>query len=291
MDESKLKYLLKLIDDPSNEVYEAIEPQIVDQGFDALAILEKTWESSLNEMVQERTKKIISIIQFNSLKMNLSDWVKSGATDILLGTYLIAKYQYPDLEFKEISDKVGKISHDIWLEINPNLTALEKVKVINHIFFDIHKFSGNTLNYYAPKNSFINEVLDAKKGSPISLAIIYSAVSQQLNIPIYGINLPKNFILAYIDELSTLSLAEGDHNEKVLFYLNPFNRGLVFNKTEIDVFLKQQKLKPQASYYLPCSNVNIVVRLINNLIASYKQLVQAEKIEDLNELLRIIEEA
>jgi hypothetical protein len=105
-------------------------------------------------------------------------------------------------------------------------------------------------------------------------------------MPIYGVNLPKNFVVAYKNEYS-----ESSHpQDQVLFYINPFNKGAILGKKEIDYFIKQQQLKPQKSYYLPCSNIEIVLRLINNLVYSYDKLGYPDKIEELNQIYRLLKD-
>ncbi|MFH1159360.1 MAG: transglutaminase family protein, partial [bacterium] len=71
----------------------------------------------------------------------------------------------------------------------------------------------------------------------------------------------------------------------VLFYINPFNNGAVFTRREIELFVRQMKLKPEPSFFAPCTNVDIIHRLINNLVLTYTQLGNAEKVEELKELL------
>ena len=76
----------------------------------------------------------------------------------------------------------------------------DHIKLINHVLYNIHGFSGNTTNHKDPQNSYLSQVLETKKGNQISLAIIYSVIAQKLDIPVYGVNLPQHFILAYMDE-------------------------------------------------------------------------------------------
>jgi regulator of sirC expression with transglutaminase-like and TPR domain len=132
-------------------------------------------------------------------------------------------------------------------------------------------------------------VILAKKGNPISLGIIYIAVAQKLGLPIYGVNLPKNFILAFIDEFYELlgSDASNSNSDNVLFYINPFNHGAVLGKKEIDFFLKQQNIAPEDMFYQPCSNIEIIQRLLLNLIYSYEKLGYDSRIKDLQTLLKI----
>jgi hypothetical protein len=107
-------------------------------------------------------------------------------------------------------------------------------------------------------------------------------------LPIYGVNLPKNFILAYKNEYRQHD--SEDEEDDILFYINPYNKGAVLGKREIDYFITQQQLKPQKTFYVPCSNRDIIIRLINNLILSYEKLGAPEKILVLKDLLTLMSE-
>jgi regulator of sirC expression with transglutaminase-like and TPR domain len=287
MNPKEIQAIITLLDDPDNEIYDAIFHSLLEKGLDIIPELEKAWEVSANSLTQDRIENIIHKIQLNFVHNSLNNWVRDGGNNLLEGAYIIARYQYPELGFFEIQNPIEKIKHDTWLELNENLTALEKVKILNHIIFDIHKFVGNTNNYYSPQNSFINQVLLSKKGNPISLGIIYASVAQKLGLPIYGVNLPKNFILAYKDEFYELLNPDAPIHENILFYINPFNHGAVLGRKEIDFFLKQQNITPDDTYYQPCNNLEIIQRLLLNLIYSYEKLGYNDKIKDLQDLLKI----
>ncbi len=288
MEIKKIKALIDLLDDPDSEIFETVKNQLLKQGASVIPELEKSWESSLNDNLQNKIEKIIQEIQFQDTAINLQKWIVNDKDNLLLGSYLIAKYQYPDLDYNKILKQIEVIKQDVWLELNENLTALEKIKILNHIFYDVHGFSSNTSNYYAPQNSFINIVLDTKKGNAVSLSIIYMHIAQNLGLPIYGVNLPKNFIIAYIDKQFFYNALENNNEQNILFYINPFNKGAVFGKKEIDFFIKQKKIEPLKQYYFPCSNQVIINRLINDLIASYNKLGYPNKIKDLKLLQNII---
>ncbi|HAF28007.1 MAG TPA: hypothetical protein DCG75_03070 [Bacteroidales bacterium] len=279
-----IKALLQLLDDPNDEIYQHVSSNILKQGEDIIPELEKVWEKSLNAILQERIENLIQEIQFTSTQNQLKEWKDSGAVDLLKAAYLISKYQYPDLKYNDILESFNKIKKDAWLEINNNLTALEKTRILNHILYQLHEFSGNSSNFFAPQNSYINHVFETKKGNPITLGILYIALAQDLNIPIYGVSMPRNFILAYLDEFNIQDPFETD----VLFYINPYNNGKVLGAREIEYFLKQQKIEPQDSYYNPCSNIEIIKKLILNLIYSYEKLGYPEKVSDMKNLFNII---
>jgi len=288
IDIKELQALINLLDDPDEDIYSVIENKIIKIGHEVIPYLEEAWESSASILFQDRIERIIDIIQFSSVKNNLTEWVNNNGENLLYGAYLISKFQYPDLEYAAIEKIVDNIKKDVWLELNDNLTALEKVSVLNHIVFNIHNYTKNSTNFYSPQNSYINNVLESKKGNPVTLAIVYATIAQMMGLPIYGVNLPKNFILAYKDEVTAIEAFGIDDNDFVLFYINPYNKGTVFGKKEIEFFIKQQKLENKKSYYIPCSNTEIIFLLISNLIEAYEKLGYPDKIKKLKEMLEIV---
>lgn len=277
--------LITLLDDPDETIYVQVKERFVTLGPPAIPHLETAWENSFDAIMQKRIETIIHTIQFEILQKALKDWAKDESDDLLKGVLLLARYQYPDLDENKVRKTLHQIKQDVWLELHEDLTALEKVKIINHILFEVHQFSGNITNYHAPQNSFINNVLESKKGNPLMLSVVYILICKELNIPVYGINLPQHFVLAYINDYANLiDVNNKTLSNNILFYINPFSKGLMFNQGDIDQFLKQLKLEPEPKYYLPCSNVEVIKRCLNNLIYSYEKLGYIEKVEELKVL-------
>ena len=284
MKDKEIIALINLLEDPDDTVYKAVTEKIREKGVEAIPSLERAWESSLNQELQQKIEELIQEIQFNEVRSELKQWLTTGASDLLYGAYIVAKYQYPDLYFSEIEQQIEAFKKEVWIELHDNLTALEKVRVINHVLFANNKFTRNSTNFYSPRNSYINQVLETRKGNPISLSIVYSSIASRLDLPVYGVNLPLNYILAYMDPHF-----EDDPNG-VLFYINPYNRGTVLSKKDIDNFLYQQKLEPRKHYYVPCSNAVTIERIIRNLLFSYEKLGYTDKAREINNLIRIVQE-
>ena len=281
--------LITLLDDPDEDIYTQVKDRFVVLGPPAIPHLETAWENSFDAIMQKRIESIIHTIQFEALEKAMSVWAKTENEDLLKGILLLAHYQYPDLDEAQVRKQLAIIKQDVWLEIHDDLTALEKVKILNHILFEVHGFGGNITNYHAPQNSFINNVLESKKGNPLMLSVIYILTCKELGIPIYGINLPQHFVLAYVNENASLvDVNNVTQSNNVLFYINPFSKGLVFSHSDIDTFLKQLNLDPDPKYYLPCSHTEIVRRSINNLVFAYEKLGYLEKVEELKRLERTL---
>lgn len=286
MSDNELHALIALLDDPDQEVFNAVSENIINHGLSVVSMLEKTWESSSSELAQRRIESLIHTIQLNGTVYNLKGWVKSGAVDMLEGAFFLSLYQYPDALYSNLEKVIDRIRKDVWIELNENLTAMEKVKILNHIFYDIHGFSSNTSNFFAPQNCYVTQVAESKKGGPISLAILYSTVAQRLGLPIYTVNLPKNFILAFKDRFRTVT--SEDPKDSILFYINPFNRGSILGRREIEHFLNQQNIEAKDEFFLPCSNKVTLSQLISTLIYSYEKVGNQEKISDLEMLSRLL---
>jgi regulator of sirC expression with transglutaminase-like and TPR domain len=100
-------------------------------------------------------------------------------------------------------------------------------------------------------------------------------VAQRLKMPVYGVNLPNLFIVTYKDD-------------KHQFYVNAFNKGLIFSKQDIENYIHELHLAPQDSFFEPCSSLEIVRRVFRNLIMSFDKMGEHEKAEEVKELLLLI---
>ena len=284
-----IKALIQLLDDPDDRIFLHVKSKIIEYGYDAIDLLENTWEeNSISHFHQTRIENIIHEIQFNDTKSSIQNWIENDTKNLIEGWFILSKWHYPGLTKDTILNKIDEIKRDIWIEINDNQTAYEKVKILNKVLFQRYHFQGDNKNYHSPINSFINTVLETKHGNPLSLSIIYSHIAQSLNIPIYGVNLPNHFILAYLDEHQINEFIGNNQQTGVLFYINAFSNGVILYEEDIKNFLKQLQLSENPSYFEPCRNTTIIARIITNLIASYQQIGNNQKVEELLELKKIV---
>ena len=281
---NEVKSLITLLDDPDQEIYSHVHDKLLSYGNEAVEHLESAFEQAFDSIQQERIANLVHEIQFGTLKNDLKLWHQSGAFDLLQGILIINRYQYPDLDEQKIINQIESIKRDIWIQMMNEASPAEQIKLINHVFYHIHGFGGNTTNHQDPQNSYLSQVLESKKGNQISLAIIYSIIAQKLDIPVYGVNLPQHFILAYVDETQ-----QSDFENGILFYINAFNKGFIFGRRDVDTFLKQLNLKSDKQFYEPCSNTEIIKRVLRNLISSYEHLGSTDKVKELTELLALLD--
>jgi regulator of sirC expression with transglutaminase-like and TPR domain len=278
MEVNEIKALVSLLEDEDPEIISHIEQKIISLGDVIIPFLEVEWESQFNPNVQKRIEDLIHSLQLSALKTKLKEWKETEQENLLKGIFLIATYQYPDLDYKKIKKDVDKIYYEAWLSHRTYASPFDQVRNLNHIIFNKFGFTSNTQNFHAPGNSMINVVMETRRGNPIALCTIYMLVAQRLKMPIFGVNLPNLFVLTY-------------KSEETQFYINAFNKGLVFSKSDIDNYIAQLRLKQDDKFYQPCSNPEIVQRILRNLIVAFERLGEPEKVEEVKSVLSVISDS
>lgn len=282
--------LVRLMEDPDPMIFEQVTARLRTMGGLALPIIEEAWSKHINDYSHhEKIGALIRDIRKDDIRLELEKWRESSNRDLLKGALILSKFQYPELDFVAIEKEMEVISRKVWLEINDENTAFEIVKVINHVLFEQCGFESSNSDFYAPQHSYINTLLESKKGNPLSLSMLYSIVAQKLNIPIYGVNLPNHFVLGFVDERQTLKFLGLEENEgNILFYINPFSKGRIFDHNEIENYLRSLNLPLQKHYFEPCSNSEILKRMITNLTYAYSKVGDRDRVSDLEELQSIL---
>src|SRR5205085_10111801 len=98
-------------------------------------------------------------------------------------------------------------------------------------------------------------------------------------------NHPEDFVRGYRDEMNTIPVDRQVDRQRILFYVNCFSKGDICGRKEIDAFLKQLKIKPEPYYYEPCTTIDMIQRLIRNLMNSFYKLGEMEKVTELELLM------
>jgi regulator of sirC expression with transglutaminase-like and TPR domain len=278
--ESELKAMISLIDDPDETVRKAVLKNLLEIPPQEVVRLERVVELLEDSATRSKVLDLIHRIQFQEVYHGLKNWVDSGATDLLEGIIWIARYRYPHLTRDEILIEIENIRTDVWLLLDESASALDQVRAINHVFYEKYGYRGDDQNYHLPENSYINEVIRQRKGNPISLATLYLLVAHRLNLPIYGVNLPKHFVLVFVENAGQYQNVD-PALRPILFYINAFNKGAIFTKQDVEQFLTLLKLPVKPEFFCPCSNEDILIRYINNLISYFNDHDQSR----LNELM------
>jgi regulator of sirC expression with transglutaminase-like and TPR domain len=282
---NELRALVSLLDEPNESNFLHIQERILKYGADVIPVLEDVWENSFDELIQHRVENIIHTINFIQIKEDLYDCITNTPTDLLRAYFLISKFQYPELNYDIIYNLFNEIRKDLWLEISPNLTALEQIKVLNHVFFEIHQIKSNKNSSKSFNLLFLNNLLNSKTGTPLSLGLLFLILAQSVHLPIFAVDIPQNLILCFSKGFSKIEKSD------ILFYINPFNKGIIFTYKEIDMFVKQSELEKSEKYYRPIQNAEILILLLNALKSKYLKDVDNMRVVEINELIELLENA
>ena len=281
-DNSEFIAILKLIEDPDPEIYSHIEKKVVNIGISAIPFLETAYKKNADSLSNNRISTLLNKINFNKASTALQSWKNDLNQNLIDAAIILSEFHSPNYGKALIKDQIKKLKQDVWLELNEEFTALEKIHILNHVFFSIYNFKGNKTNLSHPQNSLINDLLENKQGNSVILSILYLDIAQSLNLPVYGVNLPENFILAY------LNFNQLNSESKPLFYINPFNEGTIFTKNDIEIFIKQLDLDPENKFFEPCDNQSIIRRLMTELINAYDLAGDYNKCNHLKKLYSLI---
>ena len=236
MNQREIKALISLLDDEDHEVSQHVEGKILSLGGNVIPFLESEWEESFNPIIQRKIEELIHELQLSIMIERLQEWKNGGGLDLHEGMWILATYHYPDLSIEKLKISIEQLYYDIWTQFQEEMNGVDQIKRINSIFFGPMNFAANTKNFHSPANSMINIVLESKRGNPITLCVIYLLIARKLGMPVYGVNLPNLFVLTY-------------KHESTQFYINVFNRGIIFSKTDIDHYIAQLNIN-QKTYFI-----------------------------------------
>jgi regulator of sirC expression with transglutaminase-like and TPR domain len=279
--------LLRLIDDPDGEVFDTVAEKLLNYGREIIPNLEQLWEVTADEEVQERIEFLIHRVHFQDLQAEFLEWSKAKQPELLRGAILVAKYQFPDLNIPSILAQFDQMRRNIWLELNNYLTPLEQVNVFNSILYNYYKLQGHELTEREPKYFFINQVLESKQGNAYSLGILYLALCELLDIPIFAVELPRQFVFAYIDTLHNFFSQEEEGIQQVQFYIDPMN-GMVYTQKDVDAYLRKINASERQQYFAPILAKRVIYKMLEELALCYRYKREDEKADEIQQLMNIL---
>jgi regulator of sirC expression with transglutaminase-like and TPR domain len=288
LENKEITALLNLIDDPDEEVYSTVSNRIISFGKDIIPKLESLWEHTSDETIQERIELMIHRLHFKDLYIDFENWKHSPA-ELMKGALLAARYHYPEIQESQTRQDLEKIRRNVWLELNSYLTPLEQVNVMSSILYNYYKQSGVEISYSQPEDFFINKTIETKKGNSISNGILYLSLCEQLDIPVKAINIPKQFILAFIDIQYSIMHPDAPHAEKIKFFVDPLN-GQVYSHQDVESYFKRISVPPTNAYYRQLSSKQVIQFLLEELSKCFDNDQNVYKMKELLSLAKLLDE-
>jgi regulator of sirC expression with transglutaminase-like and TPR domain len=171
----------------------------------------------------------------------------------------MARIENPKLDPRPFLELLDSHARELAELTRDCTTGDERVRTANLYLFDQLGFQGNETDYYSPSNSCLNEVLLARTGIPVSLAVVYLEIARRLRWPVSGISMPGHFILQYDD---------GDFD----CYIDAYSAGRILDLEDCRALayqLRQIDIAKRPEVMEPATNWQIAVRMLQNLRAIY----------------------
>ncbi len=184
------------------------------------------------------------------------------AIDLAEAALLIASEEYRDLDITAYLTRLEQMASTLKRRLRPDISQADTIIALNRYLFDELGFSGNAADYYDPRNSFLNDVLDRKRGIPITLAVVYIEVGRRLGLPLQGVSFPAHFLVK-------CQLREGT------VVLDPYAKGVSLSLDELRQRVKSLRSGAEppesivAGMLAAAGNKDILLRMLRNLKAIY----------------------
>lgn len=276
--QSEIKSLIYLLDDPDPDIQQQVESRLMALGEQAIPLLDQYATHSHRSGQQEQIQRIIRRITSGSIEQEFINIVDQGITsytDLEKAMFVLSKFDKPTIRPEHYQRELDDFAESLQLKLRREIEVPVHKTVIGYLFHT-EGFSGSELDYFDPLNSYIHRVLERRTGIPISLAMVALFVTRRIGLPFFGINLPMHFLLQYDD---------GTKN----FLIDPFNNGTIVTEEQCIYFLKKNGIQPSKSHFEPATSYDMLARTLRNLINSYKKKDDQESTKNLNKLLNLLE--
>lgn len=263
--DSQWDALVTLLADEDPTVYSAIRQKMLAQGVQAKDWL-KRYSLSSDPVIRRRTKEIVQHFDKQAADNRFLAFCLSHGEHFSVeqACWLLAQTEYPDINVAGYQALLDDIAGELMLRIDFGAEPRDILSEINKFLFKDRGFHGNDKDYYDPRNSYMNQVIDRRLGNPISLCLVYLLVARRLRLPVAGIGMPGHFICRFQSSTDEI-------------FVDAFNGGRFWTKAECVKHLIMAGHSYQQRLLEPVSARRILLRICSNLHQIY---VNLEKNED-----------
>lgn len=257
LNEDKQQAILTLLDDPSAVVQKGLVQEALRIGPAAAAFLEDVCKGT-NRMLSIHAKRILQEIENANPSEEFRKFIRSQNYELETGAIMLCRVAYPDVKAEDICSEIDRIADRCRELIAKPISPRERCAVINRVLFHEFEFRGNSEDYENPENSFLNRVLETKRGLPISLSILYLLVGQRLGAELDPIAYPGHFLV-------------GSFEEDLPFYVDPFKRGRIIAPGQLIDYTSGYLSLSQLGDLAPAPIREVLTRCCRNLANHYAE--------------------
>lgn len=263
LSQSQRNALLSLLADEDPAVYLTVREKILSCGPPAAEWLRPHTVSN-DPALRRRAQQIV--LHFDRQAADdhfLAFCLRHGEEfDLEQGAWLFALTQYPSINVEAYQAVLDSYANELQSRFDPGADPQMLLATINQYLFGELGFAGNEENYYDPQNSYLNCVIDQRKGNPINLSLLYLLLARRLRLPVAGIGLPGHFICRYQSSAAEI-------------FIDPFNRGRLLSKADCVQSLANANCIRGDDCLAPVTSRRFLLRICSNLHQVYQRLEAA----------------
>ncbi|MDA0836446.1 MAG: transglutaminase-like domain-containing protein [Planctomycetota bacterium] len=273
--EEMVKGLLQSISSPQPSKRLKAKQLILALGDEILGILDGFSDHNESGIRQSAARAFIWIHEQNVLERWRDYRVSTQRHCIEFGALLIAQAEYPSLDTEVISRELDSMGAELRRRVDGISSPVDFVHALNEHFFCELGFSGNTEDYYEPRNSFLPDILERRTGIPITLSLIYLALAERAGLKLHGIGMPGHFMVRLAEDAD--------------FFIDVFHGGRFLTRQDCADMMRTFRIEYSPQHLSPISSRDIYIRMLRNLVASYHRLEQPTKAKFVLEQVLVFE--
>jgi regulator of sirC expression with transglutaminase-like and TPR domain len=272
--ETELRSLVTLLDDEDAAAVALVRAQILKIGEPVLPFLEELCQKADSDLA-EKAEELTRELRFSNFRRELVSLARSPEPDLERGALLLARFGYAAIDPTAYSSWLDRVAARVQDDLPPNPDPTLAFQRLNSHLFQGMGFTGNEARYYDPDNSYLNRVIETRRGIPVSLSVLYLLLGQRLRLPVYGVATPGHFLVGFRPGPQAC-------------FLDPYHKGRVLDLNEVRRMLLRSGYDFKPEYVARCSSRDILVRMMRNLIAIYEKTGSRERSDMLAKLVEIL---
>ncbi len=272
--ETEIRSLISLLDEDDPQNLDRIQQKILDLGTPTIPYLDEL-RGHCDPDITARIDALTRRIHFHSLQEDFRKFAASPAPDLELGVWLVARFGYPDADPAKYSARLDAIADLVRRTLPEGAPPAQALQQLSSQLFGAKGFRGNEKHYYDPDNSYLNRVIENRRGIPVSLAVLYLLVGRRLGLPIYGVATPGHFLV-------------GMRLGPKISYLDAYDRGRLMTLADVQHMLSRSGYEFRPEYVAPADARDILARMMRNLVSIYQKSAQTDRAEMLSSLVDIL---
>jgi regulator of sirC expression with transglutaminase-like and TPR domain len=276
---AEIESLIFLLEDPDPFVQEQVQLRFMELGDRAVPLLDQIRVQTKDKEEKKRAKEVLHKLTFSTLKGDFAELLLEGIgnrAQLERAVITLARFGHPTLRESEYVKILDHFADMIRPSLRYKRSEREKMRILMKFIFEDLNFRGDNKDYHNPANGFIDQVIERRKGLPISLSLVAMFIARRLQLPVFGVNMPIHFMLAFV----------GEKEEQLI---DPYDQGAEVSYDQCYFFLKKNNVTPKPEHFKMASDIDILARCIRNLMHSYERNEEHDRVQELKSLLGLVE--